>query len=179
MPQKVLTGIVLIAALAAGLGDPVRCSGRGEDSPAARFGVSLSRIPPEITVARSASEGMELNARAFPRSCFGLVWTTIRAQIGAATESAEQQPAEAANRQQKRRAVILVMLVAGIALTGLLLLIAAIVLRGFLREAQHRAEVKRQVELKRSAAVLKEAVEKSPEDAGDSLPLSERETEVT
>lgn len=136
MPRKTMIGIVLLAALAAALGDPARCDAQE------------SGVPVDTAAANEPADQ-------------------------------DQEETDVANKAQKRRAVILIMLVAGIALTGLLLLIAAIVARGFLREAQYRAETRRQAEFKRSADVLKEAVESSCNDAGDSVPLSERETEIT
>lgn len=181
MPRRAWIRIVLIAAVTAGPIDPVQCSAQVGEAAAVCRGIALCGVSGGITRARSASEGMDAQRCAFPRSRFGLVWSTnheTSATASAATEPAEQDAAVVANKAQKRRAVILIMLVAGIALTGLLLLIAAIVVRGFLREAQFQAETKRQAELKRSTDVLKEAV-KDPDVAGDSLPLSERETEVT
>jgi hypothetical protein len=86
----------------------------------------------------------------------------------------------AAETTRKRNTIILAMLVAGIALTGLLLLIAAIAARGFLRKMARQSEAKRRAELTLPpdvAAAAAEAV--SAGDVDESIPFSERETEVT
>jgi hypothetical protein len=65
------------------------------------------------------------------------------------------------------------MLVAGIALTGLLLLIAAIAVRGFLRKVARQSEAKRRAELALPPDVA------AAGEVDESVPFSERETEVT
>ena len=77
-------------------------------------------------------------------------------------------------------ATVLAMLVAGIALTGLLLLIAAIVARGFLRKVARESEAKRRAEFALPPDVAAAAAETaSAGKVDESVPFSERETEVT
>jgi hypothetical protein len=82
--------------------------------------------------------------------------------------------------KRKRNAIILAMFVAGIALTGLLLLIAAIVARGFLRKMARQSEAKRRAELVLPPDVASSAAEGAAAgEVDESVPFSERETEVT
>jgi hypothetical protein len=93
-------------------------------------------------------------------------------------DSSMQSAGESKLRQ--RSTIILAMLVAGIALTGLLLLIAAIVVRGFLRNVARRSEAQRGAELALPPDVATAAAEDpSAGDVDESVPFSERETEVT
>lgn len=97
---------------------------------------------------------------------------------GAAATSESTSESAAVSNQRKRNAIILAMLVAGIALTGLLLLIAAIVARGFLRKMAVQSEAKRRAELALPPDVAAAAAEAAA-DVDESIPISERETEVT
>jgi hypothetical protein len=82
--------------------------------------------------------------------------------------------------KRKRSTIILAMLVAGIALTGLLLLIAAIAARGFLRKMARQSEEQRRAKLTLPPDVAAAAAEAAAAGGLDeSVPFSERETEVT
>jgi len=98
--------------------------------------------------------------------------------VDAPGNSATEPSADAKTKQQKRNTIILAMLVAGIALTGLLLVIVAIVVRGFLRKMARQSAANRRAELSLPPDVAAAAA--SPGDNVDeSIPFSERETEVT
>lgn len=119
-------------------------------------------------------------------SAIGTDTSTAATAAGAEAENdaaaGTESPAESAaeSNQRKRNAIILAMLVAGIALTGLLLVIVAIVVRGFLRKMARESEAKRAAELVLPPDVAATAAEAaSAGEIDESVPFSERETEVT